>query len=127
MTTLHTPTYCLASTLMSRKTLHDVARADTPSQVDVPDSWSGLVVWAVGRFGIGLVVAVAAIYALREVYNDMRSQNREIIAALITQTEVNAKTVSALDSIRGEIHDAHVRMGTTSLRTQPITLPPQTR
>lgn len=34
-----------------QKALHSIASVDTPASVEIPSSWAGLAMWAVGRFG----------------------------------------------------------------------------
>ncbi len=67
--------------------LHQVAQSDTPSTVDVPNTTTGLVLWLVGRFGGGVLIAVVAVYGLNQVYADLRDeirQNRSVQIETIT-------------------------------------------
>lgn len=41
-----------------QKALHSIASVDAPASVEIPSSWAGLAMWAVGRFG-GILVATA--------------------------------------------------------------------
>lgn len=67
--------------------IRQLAQDDTPSKVAVPEGWSGILVWAVGRFGVGILMAVACGWALMRVYDDLREQQLEIQAMHRAQNE----------------------------------------
>lgn len=67
--------------------IRQLAQDDTPSKVEVPDGWSGIIVWAVGRFGVGIMMAVACGWALMRVYDDLRAQQVQIQEMHRTQNE----------------------------------------
>jgi hypothetical protein len=81
------------------------AQEDTPEKVDVPQNWSGIIVWAVGRFGGGIVIAAVCAYMLHIVYADYRQQNMAVLEALTQQTEVNAKNVMVMEELRKTIQE----------------------
>ena len=68
--------------------LASYANKQTPSDVTVPNSWPGLVVWAIGKFGIGVVFAFMLIY----VYLDLR----KVSASLVEVVKANAVAIQTL-------------------------------
>ena len=92
---------------MSKDDLHAAAQADTPPEVTVPASWRSLIVWAVGRFGVGIVLAIPAAYACVTVYGDMRNDRAELMAAYqqaiavmeATKEQIRANT-TAIEALR---------------------------
>lgn len=69
--------------------LHQLAKETTPSTVDVPNTYTGLVVWAVGKWGIGVVFAAFLI----PVYQDLKASNQRL--ADISQANVQVLTALA--------------------------------
>lgn len=93
-----------------------MAQADTPSVVNVPNTWPGLVMWAVGRFGAGALMAAACAYALVRVYEDQSKMTEKVLSAFEAQATTQAKMQSSLDAITRaleantrEIQEAHRR------------------
>lgn len=72
-----------------------LANCDTPSAVEVPSTWAGLIVWAAGRFGVGIVFAVVFGYAVREVYNDSKSQRDQLMKYVVERNDIDAKRAIA--------------------------------
>ena len=89
--------------------MRKLAQSDTPAEIVVPNTWSGIVIWAIGRFGVGVLMAAVFAYGLREVYADNKSLISQQMEAFREQTKVNAQTLIALDQIKLELHDAHTR------------------
>ena len=88
---------------MSKDQLTSIAQKDTPEVVHVPDSWAGILVWAVGRFGAGILLAVACAFALRTVYADWRS-DMVLWRDLVKQTsDANAASARALEQVATEL------------------------
>lgn len=85
--------------------LQDFAQSDTPSAVDVPRSWRGLIVWAVGRFGSGILMAAACAWALSRVYDDHASQTRSLMSILEQRARVDAEMTVTLHQLRGAIDE----------------------
>jgi hypothetical protein len=89
---------------MSKDELHAIAESTTPSNVQIPQTWPGLIVWATGRFGIGIVFLILLIW----VYQDFQLANRAMvdvvrantsaIEALVTKTEETSKNVERLEN-----------------------------
>lgn len=84
---------------MSQNELHQLAQADTPSAVYVPNTWAGLITWAVTKFGVGVMFAAVFAWWLMTVYADLRSDATRVLAAFEKQSETNAHTVNALQQL----------------------------
>jgi Na+-transporting methylmalonyl-CoA/oxaloacetate decarboxylase gamma subunit len=89
---------------MSKEELHTIAESSTPANVTIPQTWPGLIVWAIARFGIGVVFLVLLIW----VYQDLQLANRAMvdvvranttaIEALVRKTDETSKSVERLES-----------------------------
>lgn len=73
---------------MSKDELHDIANRDAPLEVQIPNTWQGLMVWALARFGVGILVAAVFGYATMIVYVDMRADRAELFSAYQQTTKV---------------------------------------
>ena len=99
---------------MSTATLHSIAQSDTPSTVEVPATWSGLVIWALGRFG-GIAVATAfAVYAWNDSNESHKAQTERLFLMLEAKATNEAKLTStlaelskAIDAIAQDARQAH--------------------
>lgn len=96
--------------------LHQIANADTPSAVEVPKGWNGLIMWAVGRFGGGILLAIACGWALSRVYDDHAKQTDRLMQILENRAVVDSSMTSALlglrsalDEVAKEARAAHYR------------------
>jgi hypothetical protein len=69
--------------------LHSIAQQTTPESVEIPRTYKGLVVWAVGKWGIGIVFAAFLV----PVYQDLKESNRRL--ADISQANVQVLTALA--------------------------------
>lgn len=79
---------------MSRDELHEIANKTTPSDVEVPNTYIGLIVWAVSKFGIGIIFAAMLV----PVYLD----NKEANGAILEMTRANINALHALaNEVRG--------------------------
>lgn len=85
--------------------LHRFASDDTPSKVQVPQGWPGIIAWAVGRFGGGIVIAMVCVYMLDKVYADYQRQNAAVLTALTQQTEVKARNIVLMEELRKTIQE----------------------
>lgn len=85
--------------------LHNFAQNDTPSKVTVPQGWAGIIMWAAGRFGGGIVIAAVCVYMLDKVYADYQRQNTAVLVALTAQTEVNTKNILLMEELRKTIQE----------------------
>lgn len=101
---------------MPPASLRKLAESETPSDVDVPPTWSGLIIWAVAKFGGGIIMAGVCAYAAYIVYRDDHILVDRMMAAFEKRAEVDgqiaralADNAAVLAQIKEEIRDAHVR------------------
>lgn len=73
---------------MSKDELHEIAHHDTPDEVSVPNTWPALAVWAVGRFGIGIVFLAMLVL----VYKDLRDSSNVMVEVV----RANSTAIEAL-------------------------------
>ena len=99
---------------MSKDTVHSLAEADTPAIVNVPNTWSGLLIWAVGRFGSGILIAALCVAGIIRVYGDLRDQNQALIVLIKEQTAASSGLQTTLSELKNslalvatEAHNAH--------------------
>jgi hypothetical protein len=85
--------------------LHSIAQNDTPAAVEVPNNMQGLVMWMVGRFGGGILLAIACAWALGRVYDDHAKQNDRILSVLEQRARVDSEMTSALLQLRSAIDE----------------------
>lgn len=84
---------------MNMEKIHQFANEDTPSKVDVPNTFSGIVIWAAGRFGVSIIFAVAFAWAAKIVYDDNRILNERIITLLERRASVDTEMSRAFDGL----------------------------
>lgn len=70
---------------MSKEELHAHAQDTTPAYVQVPQTWGGLIVWAVGKWGAGAIFCLMLIW----VYQDLQTANRGMVRVV----ESNARAI----------------------------------
>lgn len=115
--------------------LHQLAQNDTPATVDVPPTWQGLIVWAVGRFGVSIVFAAVFGYATREVYYDSRKDKDQLMQYVVDRNVSDSKRAvadselaksltllsDAVESMCDEARRAHAATGqpSPSIRKTP--------
>lgn len=99
---------------MSASDLHQMAEQDTPNAVAVPNEWRGLVIWAIGRFGSGILLAAACAWALMRVYDDHAMQTRQLMTILEQRARVDAEMTltlsrlgNSIDELRRDAANAH--------------------
>ena len=92
---------------MSRDELHKHASSTTPAVVNVPNTWAGLIVWAVGKWGVGTIFMIM----LGWVYLDLQEANRamvEVVRANAVVIENLAKEVRSngdkVDRLDNSLH-----------------------
>lgn len=92
---------------MSQDDIHTIAQKDTPEAVTVPNTLIGLVIWATGRFGPALIIALACVVGiagfLTKVYEDLGRTNAIVLDMVRTQTSANEATASALRELSRQI------------------------
>jgi hypothetical protein len=93
-----------------------IANADTPPNIQVPDTWSGIVIWAVGRFGSGIIMAAVFAYAAWVVYKDDHLLIDRVMTAFEARSKTDTELAAALTALtrqladmRDEVRDAHLR------------------
>jgi hypothetical protein len=90
---------------MSTDTLHQIAQNDTPATVQVPSTINGLIIWAVGRFGGGIVIAVACAWALSKVYEDLRRQTDRMMTLMETRAASDSALATSISGLKTSIED----------------------
>lgn len=90
---------------MTARRLHQFAQEDTPVNVNVPSGWAGIIAWLAGRYGVAILVAVACMYALHQVYQDYKQLTVVVLEALQRQTEVNAKSLIIMEQLQRTMED----------------------
>lgn len=83
---------------MSQDELHRIANHDTPEPIQVPNTWQGLVVWALARFGVGIGVAAVFGWGIVHVYTDMRADRQELLAAYKDAIQVMQSVAIKIES-----------------------------
>lgn len=86
-------------------TLHQIAQNDTPAAVQVPPTLNGLIVWAVGRFGGGILLAAACAWALSKVYDDHAKQTDRMMTLLEARAAADSQLATAMLSVKMSIED----------------------
>jgi hypothetical protein len=94
---------------MSKEQLVEIANNDTPQGVEIPGNWPGIFAWVLGRFGLGVGVAIVFGWFTVRVYEDLQRQNDRILDAFRQQTSSNAEHVHAIRELAKRIEDAHRR------------------
>lgn len=84
-----------------------MVNADTPQGVYVPSQWTGIILWALGRFGIGIVF----VYAAWMIYQDNKALTERVIKSNERWAEVQANTVQAMQSLKSavDMNSAEIR------------------
>jgi hypothetical protein len=94
---------------MSKDEIHSIATVDTPSDIQIPNTWQGLIVWAVARFGVGLIVAAVFCYGIITIYADMRTDRTQLMDAYRDNTKAIEQFGSRLAEQTKAIEEAHRR------------------
>ena len=84
---------------MSKDELHSIAVNSTPEVVNIPSSWGGLVVWAAGKWGVGVIFLMMLV----PVYADLKESNRQI-------AELSRANVQVLTALAQKIDDSNQRI-----------------
>lgn len=91
---------------------HSVASHDTPQDVKVPDNLAGLAVWAVGRFGIGIVFLGMVYFQYRDMSTLVDRMMRALESRAVADVQIaRAMTEQSaiLTALTHEIRSAHDR------------------
>ena len=88
---------------MSRQELHKVANQTSPPEVTIPDNWQGLIVWAVAKFGAGVIISGVFAFATVRVYEDMTALNVRVLIAFEQQTRAAESNNAAIREMIGTL------------------------
>lgn len=94
---------------MSQDELHTIATRDTPDAIDVPNTWQGLIVWALARFGVGIAVAGVFGWGIVHVYQDMRADREQLLDAYKDAIAVMQSVASKLEAQTDAIDSLRLR------------------
>lgn len=97
---------------MSKEDLAAIANSTSPPEVQIPSSWQALIVWAVARFGAGILMAVVLGIATVQVYGDLTRLNERVLSAFEAQTrttEANQNAMREMTQIMRQIEIDHRR------------------
>lgn len=75
--------------------LKSIVNADTPAAVEVPQTWPAFAVWAVTRFGVGVLMVGLVAIATKQVYTDALATQQQLMRYVIERSEVEAKRAVA--------------------------------
>jgi hypothetical protein len=97
---------------MSREEIHRYAQENTPDEIHVPNSWPALIVWAVGKFGVSILLAASFAYAVVTVYADGRERevaferlNEKVLFAFQANASASLEVAQAVREMSREIDD----------------------
>lgn len=90
---------------MSQDELHGLANRDTPEPIQVPNTWQGLIVWALARFGVGIAVAGVFGWGIVQVYADMRADRAQLLDAYKDAIQVMQSVTTKLEAQTDAIED----------------------
>lgn len=90
---------------MGTETLHSIAQNDTPAAVQVPPTLNGLIVWAVGRFGGGIIIAMACAMALSKVYEDHARQTDRLMTLLENRAVSDSQLATAIVVLKSSVDE----------------------
>jgi len=88
---------------MTLEIAHKVAEENSPEYVSVPQTWGGVIVWAAGKWGVGIIFAAMLV----PVYQDLKESNQrladvskanvEVLTALAQKVETGNERTSRLE------------------------------
>jgi hypothetical protein len=84
---------------MSKDELHSIAVTSTPEMTNIPASWGGLIVWAAGKWGVGVIFLMMLV----PVYADLKESNAQI-------AELSRANVQVLTALAQKIDDSNQRI-----------------
>jgi hypothetical protein len=90
---------------MSQEELHRIANETTPDSIQVPNTWQGFIVWAIAKFGTGIVVAGVFGWGIVHVYTDMRNDRQQLLDAYKDAIVVMESVATKLDAQTDAIED----------------------
>jgi hypothetical protein len=90
---------------MSQEELYKIANDTTPEVIQVPNTWQGFIVWAIAKFGTGIVVAGVFGWGIVHVYADMRNDRQQLLDAYKDAIQVMQSVATKLDAQTDAIED----------------------
>lgn len=84
---------------MTKKVIRDHAEDDTPRRVSIPDSWAGIVMWALGRHG----PVVLFVFATWLLYNDNKVYQKDLLEVAKSQIAINSTMIVQLNDLKTAI------------------------
>lgn len=91
----------------TKEAIHDLAQADVPRAVDVPNTMTGIVMWFAGRFGIAMTVAVGGLFAmsaaLKVIYTDLGNNSAAVLQLVKAQTEANVNMNRTVEELARQV------------------------
>ena len=94
---------------MSKDDLYNAAQRDSPSYVDLPKSWPGILAWITIKLGPWAVIAVVCGWATSVVYTHQREDQQLLLAAYQANIQAMDAFTSQLRSMQDTIDEAHRR------------------
>jgi hypothetical protein len=85
---------------MSKDDLHTFASDSTPQSVEIPKTYAGLLVWAVGKWGIGILFAVFLV----PVYQDLKASNQRVADVIQSTVQVLTSLSEKVEKGNQDIH-----------------------
>jgi hypothetical protein len=88
---------------MSKEELHELAQSSTPAEISVPETWGGLLIWAVGKWGVGIVFLALLVPVYQDLklsnsrWADQATQNIRVMEALAAKIEASNSAIARLD------------------------------
>jgi hypothetical protein len=82
---------------MSKDEIHAAAESTTPPDVNIPYTWGGLIVWALAKWGIGVVFLALLV----PVYQDLKTSNSQLAA-------ISTNNVRVLEALASKIEASNV-------------------
>ena len=73
--------------------MHKIAKSTTPQDVEIPKTYTGLIVWALGKWGAGAVF----LFLLMPVYQDLKESNKRVADISVANVEVLRALASKVD------------------------------
>lgn len=94
---------------MSKDDLYNAAQRDSPSYVDLPKSWPGILAWVTVKLGPWAVIAVVCGWATSVVYTHQREDQQLLLAAYQANIRAMDAFTSQLNNMQDTINEAHRR------------------
>lgn len=83
-----------------------LVKSDTPDIVKIDGSWSSLIIWFVGRFGILAIVSLVFGMATKEIYQDMRDDRADDMKQRMMLIEAFRENTEVMKSFENTMNQA---------------------